>query len=231
MINTLLFWLFPPTCLLCGAAGDDRQDLCAGCRDDLPFNPHACACCALPLATDEALICGQCQQNPKAFDRTTAVFRYQPPADFLIKGLKFHSRLPAGRLLGELLGETLAQRSDPLPECLIPVPLHRSRLRERGFNQALEIARPVARRLGIPLLPNGLRRIRHTFPQIELDGKRRLTNVRGAFVVDRPIQARHVALLDDVVTTGSTVEECAKALRRAGVETVEVWACARTVSG
>lgn len=230
MLNKLLFRLFPPTCLLCGAPGDDGQDLCAGCRADLPVNARACQRCALPLG-GAALSCGQCQQQPPAFDRTIAPFLYQPPMDYLIKALKFQGRLPFARLLGGLLGQRIAERSEPLPECLLPVPLHPSRLRERGFNQALEIARSAAGPLGLTVLPDSLRRIRATLPQTQLDGAARRHNVQGAFAVYRPITARHVAVLDDVVTTGSTTSELARLLRTAGVAEIEVWACARTPPG
>ena len=228
-IKKLQFWLLPPTCLLCGAPGEGEWDLCAGCRADLPLNSQACQRCGIPLRyTGAELICGKCQQHPPAFDRTFAPLLYQPPVDFLIKGLKFGGRLAAARLLGEWLGEVLQQQGGELPEYLIPVPLHPSRLRERGFNQSLELARPVARRLGIPLLPHGVRRIRHTQPQTQLDVEARRSNIRGAFAVNQPVSARYVAILDDVITTGSTVNEIARVLRAAGVEEIEVWACART---
>jgi ComF family protein len=228
-IKKLQFWLLPPTCLLCGAPGESERDLCAGCHADLPLNSQACQQCGIPLRyASTELICGECQQQPPAFDRTFAPLLYQPPVDYLIKGLKFSGRLAAARLLGEWLGDALQQRVGNLPEYLIPVPLHPSRLRERGFNQSLELARPVARRLGIPLLPQGVRRIRHTQPQTQLAAEARRSNVQGAFAVSRLLQARHVAILDDVITTGSTVNEIARVLRAAGVEEIEVWACART---
>lgn len=228
MLNNLLFRLFPPTCLLCGAPGDEGQDLCAGCRADLPVNDRPCRRCALPLPATVSLICGQCQQEPPAFDRIIAPFLYQPPMDYLIKALKFQGRLAFARLLGGLLGRIIAERGEPQPECLLPVPLHPSRLRERGFNQALEIARSAARPAGLMVRSDSLRRIRATTPQTQLAGEARRHNVRGAFAVYRPITARHVAIVDDVVTTGSTINELARLLRTAGVAEIEVWACART---
>lgn len=223
-------WLFPSTCLLCGAPGQNDRDLCPGCHQELPYNTIACRCCAIPLKADpdQFLICGQCQRTPPSFAQAFAPFIYRPPVDTLIQGLKFHGRLTVARLLGELLGEALIQGSNPLPEYLIPVPLHPSRLRERGFNQALELARPVARRLGIPLIADGVLRTRQTLPQSQLNVNSRRANMRGAFVVSRALHARHVAILDDVMTTGSTVEELAQALRKAGIAEIQVWACART---
>jgi ComF family protein len=154
---------------------------------------------------------------------------YAPPADFLIKSLKFHDRPACARLMGEIIALSLQSRDiATLPECLLPVPLHPARLRERGFNQAIAIARPLARRLGLPLDPHSLRRVRHTAAQSTLPADRRRANVRGAFEVVADLPWRHVAIVDDVVTTGHTVDELARTLRRAGVERVEVWAWAKT---
>jgi ComF family protein len=149
--------------------------------------------------------------------------------DFLIKQLKFHGHLAVARLLGEWLGECLEKQNRPLPDCIIPVPLHPVRLRERGFNQALELARPIARHLGLAVQASALRRIRHTLPQSLIDAQVRHSNVRGAFIVDPSLSVRHVAVVDDVITTGSTVGETARILRTAGVTEIEIWACARTI--
>ncbi|MDQ2694194.1 MAG: ComF family protein [Pseudomonadota bacterium] len=223
-----LHWrLFPPTCLLCGARGQARRDLCAGCAADLLRNLTACPCCGQPQSTSLTL-CGECQRQPPAFVRTVAPFLYQPPLDLLIRRLKFHAQLPAARLLGGLLADVLAARTDDLPQCLIPVPLHPARLRERGFNQSLELARPVARRLDIPIAAAMLRRTRLTTPQTGLALPKRQTNVRGAFAAGPVGDVRRAAILDDVVTTGATVRELARVLRAAGVEEIEVWAVART---
>jgi ComF family protein len=148
--------------------------------------------------------------------------------DYLLKELKFHHQLTVARLLGDWLGEMLVHRQTPLPECIIPVPLHPARLRERGFNQALELARPIARRCNIPLVTKAVRRIRHTTPQVQLDLKARRGNVRGAFSANQMVLSRHVAVIDDVITTGNTITEVARVLRSAGVEEIEVWSCART---
>jgi ComF family protein len=130
-------------------------------------------------------------------------------------------------LLGRLLAEHLRGREAPLPGLIVPVPLHRQRLRERGFNQALELARTVAAHLGVTLEPHCCTRVRATGAQTELTARERRTNVRGAFRMEAPLAARHVAILDDVVTTGSTVQEVARVLASAGAERIEVWACAR----
>ncbi|CAK0757905.1 competence protein ComFC [Gammaproteobacteria bacterium] len=160
----------------------------------------------------------------------SAAFTYEPPIDHLIITLKFHSRLAHARLLGELLADHLAAREDPLPELILPVPLHPTRLRTRGYNQAVELARPIARRLGLSIDTTLCRRIRATASQSTLDAKTRRRNMHGAFAITSKnrIAGGRVAILDDVVTTGNTVEEFARVLRQAGAREIEVWAVART---
>lgn len=155
-----------------------------------------------------------------------AAFGYAPPVDQLLPRLKFHGDLAAGRVLADGMARALA--TAPRPEALVPVPLHASRLRSRGYDQALELARPLARALGLPLLGGVLRRVRPTAPQTSLDRHARRRNLEGAFVVvgRGPLPA-HVALVDDVLTTGATLRAAAQALRGAGVARVDGWACAR----
>lgn len=218
-----LFW--PPTCLLCGDPGAGGRDLCAACAAALPWNAVACPRCALPLALP-AQACGACLRAPPPLAATRAAFVYAFPVDRLLPRLKFHQGLAAGRLLSQLAAEAFAHA--PRPDALVPVPLHRSRLRARGYDQALELARPLARALGVPLRDDLLRRVRATAPQSRLDAPARRRNLRGAFAVDTgtPLPA-HVALFDDVMTTGATLHAAADALRRAGVARVEAWVCAR----
>ena len=224
--------LFPPVCVLCGDPGEGL-DLCPGCRADLPWTRSVCLRCGLPLSTPSN-VCARCQRHPLPYDRMFAALSYEPPVDHLIVSLKFHSRLANARLLGELLADHLLTREDPLPELILPVPLHPRRLRTRGYNQAMELARPLARRLGLPIAPTLCRRVRATVAQSSiLDVKTRKDNVRGAFVVtaESRIAGRRVAILDDVVTSGSTVEALAHVLHSAGVREIEVWAVARTLMG
>ena len=230
-LDAVQAWLLPPVCLLCGAAGSDGRDLCAACSADLPPNDRACPSCALSLAPGQAGPCGACLARPRAFDRAFAPFRYRSPLDHLIRGLKFDGRLSHARLLGDLFADRLVARGAPWPDCIIPVPLHPLRLRERGFNQALELARASARRLRIPLAREGLRRIRHTTPQTRLDARQRRTNPLGAFAPGPLPAGARVALMDDVITTASTVAECARVLRANGAATVEAWAIARAEDG
>lgn len=222
--------IYPPTCLLCGAPGDRELDLCTGCQNDLPRNLNPCRRCALPLpaAAPAGSLCGECGKKAPPFERCLAPFLYQHPIAELVSGLKFHQKLPYSRLMAELLLAHVEQEVAEPPELLIPVPLHPSRLKERGYNQALELARPLSRRLGIPLDFRRCQRVRPTPPQSSLHQKERHKNVRGAFEIQGEITGRHVALIDDVATTGSTVRELARLLRRHGVQRVDVWVLART---
>lgn len=226
-LNSVQRFCYPPTCLLCGAAGEGDADLCPRCRAALPWNPAACLRCAAPLPAPG--ICGHCQQHPPAFDRARVPLRYAFPVDRLLPAYKFQRKLKLARLFGQLMAEHLAQSLDAPPGLILPVPLHRGRLRERGYNQALELARPVARRLELPLAPNLCRRSRATASQSDLDAKARRRNVRGAFELTSPLPAQRIAIVDDVISTGSTVGELARLLKRAGAKEVEVWALARAV--
>jgi ComF family protein len=228
--TSLQHLIYPPTCLLCGAAGSDGLDLCTGCRDELPVNSNPCRRCALPLpaAAPTGAICGACLKRPPPFERCLVPLLYQYPVGELVTGLKFNQKLSHGRVMAELLLAYIEQEMDEPPQLLIPVPLHRRRLRQRGYNQALELARPLSRRLNIPLDFWSCRRTRSTEPQSALQIKERRKNVRGAFEIKGEIPARHVALVDDVVTTGNTAAELARLLRRHGVRRVDVWAVART---
>lgn len=219
--------VLPLRCLLCGAAGANGVDLCAACAAELPRNPSCCARCALPLATPAAL-CGECQQHAPPWDAAWAPFRYGWPLDRLETRYKFAGDLAAGRALTTLWQRESALPSSALPQALLPVPLHRGRLRRRGFNQALELAKPLAQAFGLPLYAQALHRQRATQAQSELDAPSRRRNVRGAFAIAPGIRLPdHVAVVDDVMTTGATLAECARVLRRSGVQCVDVWALAR----
>jgi ComF family protein len=228
-MRTLQDLVYPATCLLCGAQGHDRLDLCAGCLADLPRIPAPCPRCGLPLAgsADRSLPCGECQRRPPAFDACLAPLAYAPPVSGLVGRFKFQGDLAAGRLLGEILAGRVAGEATDRPDALVPVPLHPGRLRERGYNQALELARALSRRLSIPLAAGACRRVVATRRQADLDQRQRRRNVRGAFQCGPTPPPVHLALVDDVVTTASTVSEIARVLKRAGARRVVVWAPAR----
>ncbi|EHQ52503.1 MULTISPECIES: ComF family protein [Ectothiorhodospira] len=223
--GALLETAYPSTCLLCAAPGHAGLDLCAACRAELPVSDHACTRCGLPLEYP-APFCGHCLRRPPPFDAAWSALLYAPPVDDLIADFKFRARLPQGRLLARLMADALASRVPP-PDCVIPVPLHPCRLRERGFNQALELVRPLARTLACPITHGAVTRIRATPPQQSLAATARHGNLRGAFRVAPGLEAGHVALVDDVMTTGSTLREIAAALKAHGVGRVDVWVLAR----
>lgn len=223
-------WLLPSHCALCLAYDPSGLSLCPDCRDDLPWLEIACPRCARPLASDTPAppgqLCGACQQRPPRFDSCMALFHYAPPVDRLILQLKFAAGLHLARLFAAMLATRLADHTQP--ECVIPIPLHPQRQRARGFNQAVEIARPLTRHLGCRLDIDTCIRTRATPPQSQLSGAQRRHNLRNAFALTRPLQARHIALLDDVMTTGTTLDTLAGLLRHAGAERIDVWVCART---
>jgi len=227
MVNIWHFFaqLSGAACPLCRVPGDG---LCARCLDTLPRNDRSCNVCALPLppgAPPETL-CAECQLHRPSFDQVLAPLLYARPVDELIAGFKYHHRLPEGRILSDLLLQAAADRPNH-PDLLLPVPIQAGRLRERGFNQAAEIARHLARGLGLRWSTTLLARVRDTGPQRGLARRQRRSNLRGAFTSlgDPP---PHVALVDDVMTTGATAEELSRVLRRAGAGRIEVWAIART---
>lgn len=225
--DRLLAWLLPPRCLLCSAAGVAGRDLCAGCRADFAINLVCCSRCALPL-DQPALLCGRCLKREPAFDSAWVPFVYGHPLDLLETRFKFGGDLAAGRVLADAMIDRALIDRPALPGLLMPVPLHRKRLRQRGYNQALELATPIAKALGIPINANRLQRKRDTAPQTGLDAPARRRNLAGAFeLINGDALPAHVALFDDVMTTGSTLGECARLLRKAGVDRVDVWALAR----
>jgi ComF family protein len=224
-------WFFPSLCVLCGIQAKRHLALCEPCEKELPWLGNTCPYCALPVG-EKGSICGQCLQGHPPFTQSHALFSYQSPIDKLITGLKFHERFIYGNLLSELLINKIQHEwylQQPLPECIIPVPLHPYRLQERGFNQALVIARPLAKKLNIALDFKSCMRIRATDAQMQLPAQQRAKNMKQAFAVKQTLKSRHAAIIDDVVTTGHTVTELTLALRKAGVERIDIWSCARTL--
>ena len=224
-------WCLAPTCVLCGHFTKRSLDLCVPCEKELPWSKHACIQCALPLPQDTPeQVCGCCLQQPPPFEKTLTLFQYQTPIDHLIKGLKFQQRLTYAKVLSELFAQQLDSyyQRHQQPECIIPMPLHKTRLRERGFNQAVEIAKPISKKLGIKLDRKSCIRTRATQAQTQIPAKERERNVKNAFYIKPEFAAKHVAILDDVVTTGHTITELSNALKKAGVEKIDIWCCART---
>ncbi len=243
--------LLPSRCLCCGGTGSIRwQVLCEACADDLlpraTSRPARCDCCGLSLpgndstdSTDgndtpaaQAIRCGRCLSDPPAFDDSTILTDYAPPIDTLIHDLKFRARLPLARAFGHLLLRAASPGTVDLSraDLLLPVPLSSARLEQRGFNQAVEIARPLAQAWQLPLATEVCVRLRDTPAQTGLPLAQRRVNMRGAFAVRQraAIDGRHVVLIDDVMTTGHTLNELAACLKRHGAACVSNLVVART---
>jgi ComF family protein len=229
--------LLAQDCLLCGQPSGG-EILCPACENDLPRLPFPrCPRCALPTAQGET--CGRCLAHPPHYDRTLAVFDYAFPLDKLIQAFKYSHRLALAAYLGLELTrlalesvervEALESGPEPMADLVIPLPLHLARLRERGFNQALELARPVAKALGLPLDFQTCARTRHTPAQAGLPWKQREKNMRGAFRCAHDLPGRRVLLVDDVMTTGASLNECARTLKRHGAAEVTLLVVARTL--
>jgi ComF family protein len=224
--RALLGAMLPRYCALCGEASGEAA-LCAPCMNALPALPPACPVCALP--SPGAAVCGTCLAHPRKVTATLAACIYAFPLDRLVQGLKYGHRLALAQPLGDALAAAVLRspRSSGRPEALVPMPLARARQRERGFNQAIEIARVVSRRTGVALC-HALARPLARPPQAGLPWRERRRNVRGAFTAVVPVAGRHLALVDDVMTTGATVEAAAGALLAAGAARVDAWVVART---
>jgi ComF family protein len=232
--TTLLDHLLPPHCLLCGLESEAGR-LCAPCRADLPRSRHHCRQCGLPLRTfeddDIALSCGACLRSPPRWRQAVAALDYRFPVDRLVCRFKFRRDLACGAVLKEELLAAVLQRAGPLPELIVPVPLHRWRQAGRAFNQSELLARYLGRSLGLPVASGLLLRARRTRAQSGLDAADRRRNVRGAFRCPPAraalLQGRTLALVDDVLTTGTTLAECCRTLQRAGAGGISVWVAAR----
>ena len=220
-------WLYPPVCLVCGLAGRPGLDCCQACETDLDRVEAGCRRCGLELVRSVRL-CGRCTTRLPAFDAAYSAFAYRGAAETLIQRFKFGGDLAAGRVLAQLMARRIEAGDWPRPQLMVPVPLHIRRRWVRGFNQSEMMCRDLSCRLrDLPWAP-ALRRPRRTRTQSELPADRRRGNVRGAFRLKRlPPGTRHIALVDDVMTTGSTLDECARVLKRAGVERVDLWVLAR----
>jgi ComF family protein len=217
--------IFGGTCYLC--RGPSRGVLCVSCNGDLPFLPKLrCPTCAIPSKT--GAVCGRCSAEQPAYDATVAVFAYSFPADVLIQGLKFRSELALAPLIGSALHSEIASGIATRVDLVVPVPLHDLRLRERGYNQSMEIARSIADRMGTPLEADACTRVRNTAAQLGLPLKERRDNVRGAFSCRRALDGASVAVVDDVMTTGATLDEIASTLKKFGASRVVNWVVART---
>jgi len=219
--------LFPQSCLLCSSWRTGSLGLCHDCLHDMPWHTdYACPQCALP--SGNSMLCGQCLQAPPAFDATRSLFQYRFPLSATLQQYKYGQLLPLARTMGLLLAEHVGRHS--AADCIIPMPLHRKRLQERSFNQSAEIARIVSKQLHIPLELQACTRIKPTPPQASLPYKQRIKNMQGAFACQAELTDMRVILLDDVMTTGASLNALAKTVKAAGASRVECWVIARTIA-
>lgn len=230
------FWLFPGRCLCCGSNSPNNQDVCPFCKANLPWQEHCCPRCALPLSTESHAPCGECQQNPPYFQQVLAPFRYAAPIDRLINDFKHHDHQANGRILAELfchwLEQQLKQNTISKPDFLLPVPLHWIRLIRRGFNQTHWLAKDIGRHFDIEVISHGLHRRQSNLAQQKLARRQRQINLQDAFRINKKylslLKEKHIAIIDDVMTTGSTANTIARLLIENGITEVSIWTIART---
>jgi ComF family protein len=226
-LYSVLQQCLPQRCALC-AGSSARHVICAACTPHLPRLATACPVCALAAPT--CAPCLRCRRHPPPWAAALAAYTYAFPVDRLVQALKYHGELALAGWFGTALAATVASAGLPRADLVVAVPLAPQRLRERGFNQAQAIARVTARTLALPCA-DALMRLRATAPQAALPWAARAANVRGTFACTRDVRGMHVALVDDVMTTGATLRAAALALCDAGATRVDVWVVARTLQG
>ncbi len=207
-MNKLINWLLPKYCLCCHDICPTGISLCPRCLPNLPWQFH----------NNQELLLG----SPAII-----LFHYEAIITRFIMQLKFQKKLYIANLLGNLLAEKIQYQQCIYPQAIIPVPLHNKRLRERGFNQSLEIAKPISKALKIPIITKGVKRAKFTLPQATLKSKARYNNVRNAFICEKPLSINHVAIVDDVITTGQTIKELINTLNNNGIKQFQIWCTAK----
>lgn len=231
-LQQLVAWFLPRICVCCGFNSNSLYiDLCDVCKQQLPWVAESCYQCGVPLLKiSEAIICDKCQQFTLPYNRVCALFLYKPPITKLMGALKFGQQLFPATLFSNLMLEAINKRwykQQQLPQVIIPVPLHERRHRLRGYNQVVEICEPIAKALHIPLDVSWCLRKKHTPAQALLKKSMRQHNLIDAFAVAQLHKYKHVALVDDIVTTGSTIKAISLVLQNAGVEDIDIWCVAR----
>ena len=222
----LLNFLLPVSCGLCNAPTNRRLPLCRPCQNELPVIINACPVCALPVTS--AVPCGKCQQHQPAYNQVHALFLYQEPVKFLVQQFKFNRKLEYARLFSALIAEKIEILVEQ-PELIIPVPLHSIRLRKRGYNQAWELTKHLSRLTNIPIDHRVCSRAIKTPLQTGLKASERRHNLKQAFAITTDVKDRHICIVDDVMTTGSTLEAISSALKMAGAASVSGIVVARAI--
>lgn len=233
--NKIQSKLYPYTCFLCGETGDNSLDLCNECLSQFKSIHSSCTQCGIALNnsygphkpnTSKNSICGACLKKPPSFDQVKTLYHYEGAARFLIQSLKYQNKHSCARTMGTLMAKHLSSQTIK-PDAIIPIPLHRKRLLQRGFNQAAEIANYLQHSKNHRLQNKILKRVINTAQQMSLKAPQRKKNMQGAFSCQPVSKLPYIILIDDVITTGSTANEAAKTLKKAGVKRVDVWAFAR----
>ena len=233
-------FLYPGYCLLCGNKRDlvNNVYLCSSCYADFTVNHTSCSRCAIPMnransgcSKDSAQVsvCGQCLASPPEYDMSWSPFIYTQPLEWVIQQFKFNANLAIAPLLSELMIQKIPASiyKEQKPDALIPMPLHDKRLKHRGFNQSLLLAQPVAKALGVEIDTLSCQRLHNTEHQTGKNARQREQNIRGAFKFENHRNYQYLVIFDDVVTTGSTVSELSKIIKKTGVARVDVWSLAR----
>ena len=232
-MNKLVDFFYPPRCQLCGTVenlGYDGQ-LCMACAADFPLNHTACQHCAIPMSHVDTSVqrCARCLKAPPEYDLCWSPFIYAQPLEWMIQQLKFNDKLSIAPLLTKLMAENLPDKlyKNNSPDVVIPMPLHPQRLKQRGFNQSYLLVKKLAKQLKLPIDLSACQRVVDTEHQTGKNAKQRRQNIRNAFTFDNACDYRHVLIFDDVMTTGSSVAELTKTIKRSGVKRVDVWCLAR----
>ena len=215
-----------PVCLHCRIYPEFNHGLCERCLQLISFNETCCEICARPLTQN--LVCGQCQKNPPFFDRALTPLLYVDPVDRFLCGLKYREQFPFARFAAGVMTDHALNTRQKSPDIICPVPMTAKTLRKRGFNQSAFIGQLIAWKLAIPLSSNLILKTRETAHQSDLKAKERQNNLKGAFECKRQVRGKHIVIVDDVLTTGATVNEVSKTLKKYGASRVDIWACART---
>lgn len=227
MLKRILQQIYPCSCVLCGDARLVDKALCDACELDLRVNQHACERCAIPMVSQQkARVCGECLKKSPLQDTSFSAFIYAQPLEWMIQQLKFSGKLNYAPLLANVMKPYLPAL-DLQPDCIIPVPLHKKKLRQRGFNQTHELIKPIAAELAIPIDIKHCLRNKYTEAQTGLNAESRRKNIKSAFEFDNVDDYQYVIVFDDVITTGSTVHELVKTIKKQGVKRVDVWSLAR----
>ncbi|KKN07417.1 hypothetical protein LCGC14_1067080 [marine sediment metagenome] len=226
-ISRLYSKVFPIPCLLCGLP-TEKEALCDGCINDLPTLQHACHLCSTPLSKGQ--ICGRCLISPPIQQQSLSLFIYDSNVKRCISAFKYHQQIHLAKIFATLFIKQHKLDSTTLPDCIIPIPLHPKRLAERGYNQSALFCQQLSQQLHIATHSNYLTRIKNTSSQASLNAKQRRKNMRDAFEVSCEGLPEHVALVDDVMTSGATCSAAANELKKSGVKHIEVWTIARAIS-